>query len=298
MKGRKSVAAAKGTSNNTKIINVLQTIRKTKGVPLSAAMTVEASIALPLFIFFFINIMSAISIIRIQSETQAALHQTGSHIMQMAFDIKAGEEVLSDEDNSSTGIVESGGLTLFAASDIRRRLSDKIDGSSVMDGIKSLNFLSSKIMQQDDIIDIVVDYKVHPVVSVPGFKGFLVESRFYGHAFTGYDLTNSVGAEVSEEEMVYVTEYGEVYHRDISCRYLNPSVKSVPFGEIEGLRNKDRSKYYACEYCGKSVAGGNVFITSYGECYHSRVDCPGLKRKIYTIPISEVGGRSPCSGCG
>ena len=126
----------------------------------------------------------------------------------------------------------------------------------------------------------------------------IVEGRYYGHAWTGYDLTDGFENEEITEEMVYVTERGEKYHRDIDCRYLHVSARSVGFEEAKGLRNKDGSRYGACEYCGEGIAGGNVFITDYGNRYHSRVDCAGLKRKIYTIPISEVGGRGPCSGCG
>ena len=98
--------------------------------------------------------------------------------------------------------------------------------------------------------------------------------------------------------MVYVTEYGEVYHRSIDCEHLRLKVQSVSFDELSHLRNNDRKKYYACEYCGENIGGGNVFITGYGEKYHSSINCLGLKRKIYTIPISEVGGRRPCSTCG
>ena len=158
--------------------------------------------------------------------------------------------------------------------------------------------LSSKIMNGNDIIDIVIDYRVHPVISLIGFKSFLVESRYYGHAWTGYDISGGREAGETTEELVYVTEHGSVYHRDIGCKYLCPSVRNVPYNQVGKLRNKDRSKYYPCQDCGSGVSGGNVFITDYGERYHSRVDCPGLKRNIYTIPISEVGGKAPCSGCG
>ena len=67
---------------------------------------------------------------------------------------------------------------------------------------------------------------------------------------------------------------------------------------IDKLRNNDGSKYYPCEYCAGKIAAGDVFITDYGNRYHGKVDCAGLKRKIYTIPISEVGARRPCSDCG
>ena len=129
-------------------------------------------------------------------------------------------------------------------------------------------------------------------------KIFPVEGRYYGHAWTGYDIIGAGENALNEEEMVYVTEHGEAYHRNINCSHLRLSVKSTSLSGIDKLRNKDRSKYYPCEYCAGNIAAGDVFITDYGNRYHGRVDCAGLKRTIYTIPISEVGARHPCKDCG
>ncbi len=264
----------------------------------SAVMTLEASIALPLFIFFFLNIMSAICIIQVQSDVEAALHQTGSEIMQLAFDINTGKDVISGGDTKPTNLAEMGALSLYASGSVRSALKDMLKDCIVMDGAEELSFLNSRIMNGNDIVDIVVNYKVHPVVSLVGFKGFSVESRFYGHAWTGYDISGGFHSDGKDEEMVYVTEHGTVFHRDINCSHLMSSVRSVSFAGLESERNADRAKFYPCEYCGRDIRGGNVFITTYGNRYHGSVDCPGLKRKIYTIPISEAEGRSPCSSCG
>ena len=56
-----------------------------KEVSLTASMTVESSIALPLFIFFFANILVMFNIIKVQSDLEAALHQgeTGYALSRM-----------------------------------------------------------------------------------------------------------------------------------------------------------------------------------------------------------------------
>lgn len=276
---------------------ILQTIRTLKEVSLSASMTLEASIALPLFIFFFVNIIAAIDIVRVQSEMEATLHQVGNDACLLAFDMREGEKLV-DPENNSLQILETGGLNGYVYYKVKKSLDKKLDTTPVADRISISNMLSSKIMMGNDIVDIVIDYRVHPIISLIGFRSFLVESRYYGHAWTGYDIKGSDTQDCQTEEMVYVTEHGSVYHRDVGCKYLKPSVKSVSYSQLGNERNKDQSKYYPCEYCGQNVSSGNVFITDYGERYHTRIDCPGLKRKIYTIPISEVGGKSPCSGCG
>lgn len=262
------------------------------------SMTVEASFVLPLFIFFFVNIMTLFNIVKVQSDMEAALHQTGSEMSILAFDLRFGKSFLGENDHSGLDSFAGAAGVLFAKEKIRDYLGDGIDKSCVTDGFEGISFLQSRILLGNDNIDIVMDYKVHPMIPVVGFKEFPVEARYYGHAWTGYDLTSGFETEEKEEEMVYVTEHGEVYHRNIGCVHLQVKPQSVDFSEIKSLRNNDRKKYYPCEYCGGKIGAGNVFITGYGEKYHSSVNCPGLKRKIYTIPLSEVGGRRPCSSCG
>ncbi len=262
------------------------------------SITVEASLVLPLFIFFFVNVLTLFNIVKVQSDMEAALHQTGSEMSLMAFDLRLGEGLLGDSDGSAIDSLAGAAGVLFAREKIRGYLGEGIEKSCVTDGYNGISFLQSRILLGNDIIDIVMDYKVHPMIPFIGFKEFPVEARYYGHAWIGYDITEGFGSEENEEEMVYVTETGEVYHRDTDCVHLRIKPRSVDFSELKKLRNNDRKKYYPCEYCGGKVGAGNVFVTDYGEKYHSSLNCPGLKRKIYTIPISEVGGRRPCSRCG
>ncbi len=263
-----------------------------------ASMTVEASIALPLFIFFFVNIMVVFNIVKVQSDMEAALHQTGSEMSLMAFDLRLGEGLLGDYEGSGVDTVAGAGGIIFAKEMIRDYLGKGIEGSCVKNGFDGISFINSRVLLGNDYIDLVMDYKVQPMIPIVGFKEFPVESRFFGHAWTGYDIEAGFGEMENEEEMVYVTEHGEVYHRSVDCEHLHIKAKSVDMRDLKSQRNKDGKIYYPCEYCGEAIGAGNVFITGYGERYHSSVGCPGLKRKIYTIPISQVGSKRPCSTCG
>ncbi len=274
---------------------LLRVIRKE--VSLTASITVEASIALPLFIFFFVNIMTMFNILKMQCDIEAALHQTGNEVALYAYDERCAEGLVGLEDSGIETL--TGALSVFyIKSQVENYLGDEIDKSCVTGGAAGLSYINSRVMTGNDIIDIVVDYKVHPLISMIGFKDFPVESRYYGHAWTGYDISGAGEVNQDEEEMVYITEYGEVYHRDINCKHLKLNVRTIAYEALSSARNNDGAKYYPCEYCGNGIAGGNVFITDYGNRYHSSVNCAGLKRKIYTIPISEVNGRPPCSACG
>ncbi len=264
---------------------------------LAASMTVEASIALPLFIFFFVNIMTVFNIVRAQSDIGAALHQTGNEMALMAFDMRFAQ---NSEDGAVTGADAIAGAAgvFYARGRVREYLEGSLDKSCVSGGAEGLSFMWSRILLGNDIIDLVADYKVHPLIPLIGFKEFKVRSRFYGHAFTGYDISMGLGADEGEEEVVFVTEHGEVYHRSTGCSHLRISARSVSFDSVSRERNNYGGKYYPCEYCGGSIGGGNVFVTDYGDKYHGSMGCPGLRRKVYTIKLSEVGGRPPCSLCG
>lgn len=263
----------------------------------SGSITVEASIALPLFIFFFVNIMTVFNIVRAQSDIGAALHQAGNEMTMIAFDLRL---VQNSEEGMVTGADAIAGAAgvFYAREKVREHLEGSLDKSCVSGGAEGLSFMWSRVLLGNDIIDLVADYKVHPMIPLIGFKEFKIRSRFYGHAFTGYDISRGLGADEGEEEVVFVTEHGEVYHRSSDCRHLRISARSIPYDGISRERNTDGGRYYPCEYCGGNIGGGNVFVTDYGDKFHSSMSCPGLKRRVYTIKLSEVGGRPPCSVCG
>jgi hypothetical protein len=261
------------------------------------SMTLEASVALPLFIFFFVNIMTVFNIVKVQCDFEAALHQTGSEMSRMAFDLRLAE--MSDE-GRATGVDALAGAAgvFYAKGKVREYLGDGLEKSCVTGGYDGVSYLWSRVLMGNDIIDLRADYYVHPMISLIGFKEFKVRSRYYGHAWTGYDIDMGLGAEYDEDEVVYVTEYGEVYHRNIDCSHLRLKVRSIGYDAVSHERNVGGGRYRPCELCGGGIAGGNVFVTDHGDKYHSTTSCSGLKRKIYTIRLSEVGGRPPCSSCG
>lgn len=102
----------------------------------------------------------------------------------------------------------------------------------------------------------------------------------------------------SEEDYVYVTKNGTVYHRSRSCSYLDLSIQTVASATVDTRRNKSGGKYYACSGCVTKDGTGIVYITDYGTCYHQNLACSGLKRTIYLVLLSEVGGKGACSKCG
>lgn len=257
-------------------------------------MTLEAAFVLPFFLFAVINVLFAVSMIGTQSRMNAALHQTGN---KMAFSGYVYERtaggVLPD---SLAGVALTG---LYARGQILEYVGrNYLEQSCVVGGAGGVSLMGSSVMEEGDIIDLQVSYRVKPFAELMGFPGFTMRQRYYGKAWTGYDVARSVSDPQEEDPMVYLTKAGTVYHRDRNCTYLNPSVEMVSADAVSDRRNPSGGKYHPCELCDGQLAGGQVYITSQGNRYHSRIQCSGLKRTIYTVPLSEAAGKGACSKCG
>ena len=261
---------------------------------MKGSMTLEAAFVLPFFLFAVINILFAINIIGVQSRINAALHQTGN---KMAFAGYGYEKMVGSAlPDSLAGVVMT---YVYARGQVLEYAGrDYLDQSCIVGGADGVSFEGSSVMTEGDIIDLQVSYKVKPFSAVMGFKGFSVTQCYYGRAWTGYDVTQFVSDTSAEDPMVFITETGTVYHLDRNCTYLNPSVEPVPALTVDGRRNQSGGKYYPCGTCGTGARIGQVYITMQGSSYHSNINCPSLKRTIYTVPLSQVGGKGRCSKCG
>lgn len=205
-------------------------------------MTVEASLAVPLFLFCVVNVLSMILFFHTFSTNLEKAHQQGRQLSMMAY-------VTQD-----------------------------------------MNLL------RDDLVQVVWPARVQPVIPILGYPGTTIVSCCYMRAWTGYDVERRAGQGGGEEVYVYLTDRGSVYHMARNCTYLTLSIEIAGRDEVEGLRNESGGKYYACEKCGGG--SGIVYITAEGSSFHSTIECSGLKRTVRCVPLSEAGGRGPCSRCG
>lgn len=258
------------------------------------SMTLEAAFVLPFFLFAVINILFAVNIIGTQSRVNAALHQVGNKIAFSGYVYRRTvDKVLPD---SLAGVALT---SLYARGQILEYVGrEYLEQSCVVNGTGGISMAGSSVMEGDDMVDLQVSYRVKPFAPLMGFQGFAMRQRYYGRAWTGYDVTRYVSDVRQEDPMVYITKTGTVYHLDRNCTYLNPSVETVSAAAVADRRNQSGGKYHPCEICEGGRAQGQVYITSQGSSYHRLIQCPGLKRTIYTVPLSQVQGRGACSKCG
>lgn len=295
---RKGMLSVKNSNNPINFIkNMCKKISVQKRVSLclskglKASMTVEAAFVLPFFLFAFLNIISILEIYRVQSNMSAAMHRTAKEMAVCAYEYKA---VFGDD----VGTLESLGLTYgYASNRVKRILGEKyLNGSPIKGGTSGIGWYRSSVLEEDDCIDLIATYTVKPPAAIVGFGEFKMYNRMLTRAWTGYDNAAATGSN-ADEELVYITPDGAVFHRSRTCSYLKLSIVPVNKAVLVSWRNEGGAKYYPCEECGKEERN-IVYVTDYGTRYHSSLQCSKLKRTILTVPLSEVGGRGACSKCG
>lgn len=264
-----------------------------------AGMTVEASIVLPLFLFFFLNLGCAIEMIRLHGNLQLGLWQIGSRLSVYGYALDSGETPgeSEGEDNWWADLSGVAMAPVYVKSQIINSVGEAyLNRSPLTNGAAGLQFWESEIFGSEDEIDIIVTYSVSPWNSMAGFSSFRLANRYYSHIWNGYDLS---GVEEGTQ-IVYITETGTVYHGSRNCTHLQLSIRQILEADLDAMRNQYGGKYQRCEKCASGGTPGILYITEEGNRYHYSRECSGLKRTVYSISIEEAieEGYRACARCG
>lgn len=288
-------------------------------IRLSAGMTVEAAMVLPLFLFFFVNLGSAMEMIRLHGNLQLALWDVGNKMCVYGYaaenfgQIKAAVEREAEESVGKDDAAdkrewwsELGDVALtytYVKSSVTDYLGeDYLEESPLRYGQSGLQFWESDVVGtaggavEGDILDIVMTYQVSAPLELPFLRPFRMSNRYYGRLWTGYELTGALDKQ-DGQDVVYITENAEVYHESLNCTHLKLSVREVSMDEAEAARNNHGGRYKECSKCGKKTFQGTVWISREGDYYHYDRACSGLKRTVYTIPRQQAAKYRPCSRC-
>lgn len=241
-----------------------------------AVITVEAALAIPLFFMAALALFYMIEVMSIRTTIRAGMQYAGK---------KAAEEAYAKR------FVTPGSLEADIVSAIG---GERLERSVVVGGSGGIHCEKSRMSVVTGILELRATYQVKLPVPVFAANPVRMEESMRMKGWTGYVRS---GFGQGEEETVYVTENGMVYHRDYHCNYLELSIRMVPSAAVEELRNGSQGKYHACERCVHSGAAGEVYITDYGDRYHNSLGCSGLKRTIYAVSLTEAVGKGACSKC-
>lgn len=244
--------------------------------PFKASITVEAALAVPVFFFAVICLIYLFEVMAVQTSVRSGLTYAGKVIAQESYPL---------------AVLNPGNVEEYLVNAVG---TDRLERSIVIGGSTGIDCSGSSMSVRTGIGKLEAVYQIR--IPVPMFiqDGITRTDTIRMKAWTGYEK-EFLG--LNEDETVYVTETGLVYHKDYHCTYLDLSIQMVSAGNIDNLRNTDGGKYYACRICG----GGNksqVYITDSGNKYHGSLSCSGLKRTVYAVPLSEVIGKGACVRCG
>jgi hypothetical protein len=257
------------------------------------SLSLEAAFTLPLFIFAIITLLSWLEIFRAYTDIETTMCQAGREAALYA----AAEDIIdnyTDTDGNTGDLVSSVLADGYAYAKLTSNYTEGNGQSTkVTKGTLSiLSFAESKASVSAGYIDYSLAYTARPLCNYFNLFGVSLSHRCYLHTWTGYDVSgNSVSD--NNERMVYITETGTVYHLSRSCTYLDLSIHAVDASVISDIRNSSGAIYYECELCNPSLEGV-VYITDYGDRYHSSLTCSGLKRTVSEVPLSEVEDTMNC----
>lgn len=254
------------------------------------SLTLETACVLPMFLFAMLGILTFAKIMLVSGALLAGMQDTAKDMAAYA----CLKELGATSQNGVGAELLTGGLSGAYA---KNRILKKSGFSSELGRITLLQ----SDFSHSEIIDLAVSYipdRSGTLIPLPKVTALL---RARVRAWTGRagssGKENEDAGEQQEEKIVYVTTTGRVYHRDVDCTHIRLSVKTVSKSELAKKRNASGGKYHACEKCG-SAAVSSVYITDYGDKYHSSLHCSGLKRNVKEVSESELKGWKPCSKCG
>ena len=242
---------------------------------LSGSITIEAAAAVPLFFLAVVSLLYLMEMMAIECAVRSGLQYAGKCAME-----------------------DVGRVTGIRPSEIEKNVvhaigAERLARSVVEGGDAGVDCSESRLSVRTGIGELSASYQVRLPIPIFGIKPVKYRVKMKIKTWTGYEKS---GFGTSEDETVYVTATGMVYHRDYHCIYLDLSIHMVSKEELEGLRNDSGGKYYPCEHCGGGWGG--VYITDSGDRYHGSLSCSALKRTVYAVPLSEAAGKGACSKCG
>ena len=241
------------------------------------SITLEAAIVVPIFFFAMLCMVCLLEMMSIQTTMHNALYSVGKEIAQQAY---------------SSPMISTYGIQQHIIKNIG---SEKLDKSMIAGGADGINCSNSRSDWSTAVIDLSVCYDLELPILMFKIPVLSREETLRVKGWTGY-VAGIYGEDAND--MVYVTDYGLVYHKNMSCTYLELSIQAVGIADVENLRSDSGAKYYPCESCGSdAVSAGRVYITDYGTRYHTSLECKKVKRNIYAVPLDEVYGLGGCSKC-
>ncbi len=264
-----------------------------------AAVSVEAALALSIFIFSMVCMMIPFRMMERQRQVQAALESVNEDLCQYAYleyMLSKGEEIPKEGDWKKEfllGLV-NGAVGVGAQSKAEEMFSQE--------GMDSHSFSRSAFLENGETVKLCMDYEMRMPFSILGLDALAFSSQSSRRAWIGRNGLEREGSgngvQEKDDPIVYIGKTSTRYHRSRDCHYLSNKLKAISYSSIEGYRNQGGGRYYPCAVCGGSAHTGSlVYIMGSGSRYHTAEDCPAIIAYVQEVRLSEVEHMGACSYC-
>lgn len=238
-----------------------------------ASYTIEAAFILPLSLLMVVFFLYFFRVLYVQWGIDYTLNKVA----------REHASIISDNQTDDGVLIIGQCSAAIAGLD---RVSQEVVG-----GVFGLDYTRSEFGK--NYINIICDYNMKNPISIFGKKNIKMCSTACSRKWIGYDPLE--GDE--NGDYVYVTKYGQAYHKSLACPYLKPSVHGISASLVKEYRSVSGGKYSSCPICKGKKNTGTVYITDYGDVYHSSLNCSALKRSINRIKIEDAKEYHPCGKC-
>ncbi len=250
--------------------------RNKKGITLCASYTVEAAIVFPIFLCLMVTILLFFRVLQIERGVGSAMNE------------------------ATRELAVSGKMANVATASIltRTKMKEKnVPAGYIRGGYVGVSFAGSSVSSTE--IHLIASYYIKLPTGMFIKNGYLVQQESYVRRWVGWNPSMELGS-LETVEYVYITPEGRAYHKSPKCSYLNPTIQTVSVEQLTAKRNYSGHIYYPCPSChaGESQLS-TYYITTYGENYHSKTTCSGLKRtlEMVTVETAIKKGYHACSKC-
>lgn len=266
------------------------------GFRMKGSLTIEAAMALPIFLFFMVILMLPMRLLNEGRRIQTALEAAGEEVSQYAYvidQLTRGEKLEVSGGDGLTGefaeALTEKGILLY--------VQKRVEGSVDFKQFESVSFARSSVLREGETIDLIMNYRLRLPFSVFGLDSIPMTARSCRRAWLGREGGSSKGSS-QEEELVYVGKYSQRYHRKRNCHYLYNDIQQISKKDVETIRNTFGRKYKPCSICGRFAGeNSNVYVMPGGERYHSDRNCTSIEAYVKAVPLSEVRHLGACSYC-
>ncbi len=266
----------------------------------NASLTVEASVAFPIFFFAVLYLIQMFGVLRAELTIAQAGITSAREVAAYSY---VAERLAEGENAAAETILKVFDQKLVRDAAMTAVFYARCDNTLLKEAgvAQGLGGIWVNSEEAGDKNRAEIFYRVKPANVLTKERNRYYVLRIVYRNWTGEGKVNKGENEGADESnIVYMTEHGTVYHVSRTCSHIKIDIEAVWPKDVGDRRNMSGAKYYACEFCSPELNKlSQVYITEYGTRYHAFSSCSAIKRNVRECSLEEVGQKYPaCSRCG